>query len=541
MYAIDTTATALFALSVPVTYLWAAIASGDRRGPVFARWPATLVYARCAIGFTIALALLYLVTAKSPTLSARLPWPHPTSFAPSVRVDPVTLAMLALISFIGLVILTFSRQYLAGDPNADDPEQHVYRRWFCATLASISTLVVANQLLLLGVAWVATSLCLHQLLIYYHQRPQALLAAHKKFLISRVADAFILVGLILVGMHYGSFQMDRVFARVEPTAFTPTLTLATALIACAAILKCAQLPFHGWLIQVMEAPTPVSALLHAGIVNMGGFLMIRLAPLMAHAGLAQALLVIAGTTTAVVTALIMTTRVSVKVMLAWSTCAQMGFMLMECGLGLYNLAMLHLLAHSFYKAHCFLTAGEMVATSTRRSCTPASAKPSGARWLFIAGIAGGVIFGLFAIPSLGRGHPAVFAVLVLAIASLIGEGANSREMAWRTGAGALAVTGLYLLWSFLSTFWAPPTTTAPSMASEVGITLAFGALFILRAMLTTAGGARRLAWLQPHVYGGFYLDQLFTRLTLVIWPPRLPARAPLATTPPSPTRSTAHE
>ncbi|MGB7754735.1 MAG: NADH-quinone oxidoreductase subunit L [Salinisphaera sp.] len=537
----ETSATALLALSVPLVYLLAAVTAGDQRPAVCTRWAGTLVCARCAIGFTLVLGLVYGASVQSPALIAHLPWPYATGFAPSVRIDPVTLAMLALISFIGLVILTFSCHYLAGDPTADDPEQHVYRRWFCATLASISTLVIANQLLLLGVAWVATSLCLHQLLTYYSQRPQALLAAHKKFLISRVADVFLLSGVVIIGVHYGSFQMERIFTQVGPAALTPTLTLATVLIACAAILKCAQLPFHGWLIQVMEAPTPVSALLHAGIVNMGGFLMIRLAPLMGHAGLAQALLVIAGTTTAVVAALIMPTRVSVKVMLAWSTCAQMGFMLMECGLGLYDLALLHLLAHSFYKAYSFLTAGEIVATSARRAHTPISAEPSAARWLFIGSAAGVAICGLFAIPGLGRGHPAVLAVLVLAIASLIGEGGNSRDLRIRTGVGALAIAGLYLLWSVLATFWVPATATPPSMISEVGITLAFGALFVVRAMLTTTGGARRLAWLHPHVYGGFYLDQLFTRLTLLIWPPRLPTRTRHASPSPLPTRSTAHE
>jgi NAD(P)H-quinone oxidoreductase subunit 5 len=122
------------------------------------------------------------------------------------------------------------------------------------------------------------------------------------------------------------------------------------LLVASAALKCAQLPFHGWLIQVMEAPTPVSALLHAGVVNIGGFLMIRLAPLMTQSEIAQTLLVICGCTTAVIAALVMTTRVSIKVALAWSTCAQMGFMLLECGLGAYPLALLHIVAHSWLQS-----------------------------------------------------------------------------------------------------------------------------------------------------------------------------------------------
>jgi NAD(P)H-quinone oxidoreductase subunit 5 len=132
--------------------------------------------------------------------------------------------------------------------------------------------------------------------------------------------------------------------------------LAALLIASAAMVKCAQFPMHGWLIQVVEAPTPVSALLHAGVINLGGFLLL-MAPLMRHADLANWLLLIVAGLTCVAAALITMTRVSVKVLLAWSTVAQMGLMLVECALGQYGLALLHLVAHSCYKAYAFLAAG----------------------------------------------------------------------------------------------------------------------------------------------------------------------------------------
>ena len=105
------------------------------------------------------------------------------------------------------------------------------------------------------------------------------------------------------------------------------------LFVLAAVLKTALLPLHGWLIQVMEAPTPVSALLHAGVVNIGGFILIRLAELISLAPVAQVVLVVAGSLSAVLAGLVMLSRVSIKVRLAWSTCAQMGFMLAQCGLG----------------------------------------------------------------------------------------------------------------------------------------------------------------------------------------------------------------
>ncbi|XLM23048.1 NADH-quinone oxidoreductase subunit L, partial [Chromobacterium piscinae] len=111
-------------------------------------------------------------------------------------------------------------------------------------------------------------------------------------------------------------------------------------------IKTAQLPFHGWLTQVMEAPTPISALLHAGVVNLGGIVLIKAAPLLQTAPPANLLLMLWGGASALLCCLVMLTRISVKLRLAWSTCAQMGFMLLEIGMGRYSLALLHLLAHS---------------------------------------------------------------------------------------------------------------------------------------------------------------------------------------------------
>src|SRR5690349_9310557 len=114
------------------------------------------------------------------------------------------------------------------------------------------------------------------------------------------------------------------------------------------------------MLQVMEAPTPVSALLHAGVVNIGGFVMIRLAPLMLHATIAQNILIGVGLFSTIIASLVMTTRAAIKSSLAWSTIGQMGFMLVQCGLGAWHLALMHVLAHSLYKAHTFLSSGSIV-------------------------------------------------------------------------------------------------------------------------------------------------------------------------------------
>lgn len=512
--------------SSPCLYLLAFAAS---LAPVRWRlsgWPITIGFAGCVLFASLGALLIVLVGQPSSPIIATWPSLLPAAITPSIRVDVLTLAMLALIGFIGFVLLIFSRQYLVADPGCDDAEQRYYRRWFTATLAAVTTLVVSNQLIMLGLGWVATSLCLHQLLTYYDQRPQAVLAAHKKFLSSRLADVFLLTGFVLIGVHFDSLQMNEIFAAVDASDWSPGLTVATALIACAAILKCALLPFHGWLIQVMEAPTPVSALLHAGVVNIGGFLMIRFAPLMAPATLAQTLLIIAGTTTAVVAGLIMSTRISIKVMLAWSTCAQMGFMLLECGLGLYGLALLHLLAHSLYKAHSFLSAGDAASLSARREQTPTGHGAGVPGWLLVSLIA--VLAATLALlfPHLFHLHPAISVVVIGALATLGGDAMGlDRKLGVRALAGGVAVVGLYALWTIVFSSLVPSHPPANVRVAAIGVALAFAGLFMLRAMLATRGGARRLYWLHPHVYGGFYLDQLFTRVTMIIWPPKLPPHA----------------
>ena len=131
------------------------------------------------------------------------------------------------------------------------------------------------------------------------------------------------------------------------------------LVACAAF-KSAQFPWHSWLPDTMETPTPVSAFMHAGIINAGGFLLIRLAPLLTHAPAALHAIAVVGAVTAGFGGVVMLAQPSVKRALAYSTIAQMGFMLLQCGLGAFGLALLHLVAHSLYKAHAFLRSGSTV-------------------------------------------------------------------------------------------------------------------------------------------------------------------------------------
>ena len=224
------------------------------------------------------------------------------------------------------------------------------------TLAAVMLLVTSGNVGQLVVAWVGTALGLNRLLLFYADRPQARRAARKKALTARMGDAAVIAAAVVMVSAFDTGDITTLNA----VAAGPWAMLAAALLALAAVLKSAQFPLHGWLTEVMETPTPVSALLHAGIVNAGGFLLIRFADVMLTAPGVLALLVVIGGFTALIGGLVMLTQPAVKTALAWSTIAQMGFMILQCGLALFPLALLHIVAHSLYKAHAFLSSGSAV-------------------------------------------------------------------------------------------------------------------------------------------------------------------------------------
>ena len=439
-----------------------------------------------------------------------------------VQLDIVSGPMFVLVSTIALVVVRYSRAYLAGQRELDR-----YARYLLLTVASASVLVTANHLAVLVVAWFATDVGLHQLLTFYRTRRQAIIVAHKKFLLSRLADACFVASIVLIGGQLGSLKIDVVndLARAEG-GLSPTLHLATCLLVFGVLLKSAQIPFHGWMQAVMEAPTPVSALLHAGVVNIGGFVMIRLAPLMAHAYIAQSILLGVGLFTTVIAALVMTTRVAVKGVLAWSTIGQMGFMLVQCGLGAWHLALMHLLAHSLYKAHTFLSSGSIVQqwraghivhhprmriwhlfAATILVCAPVApfyvdlGLPVDRLPTAIAPLA--LILALSFAPMIGRAMAAGLRPLV--IAALFTLGASAAYFGWHVVFELLA-----------------PQINAGMETSTTQWTIVaagFGVLYLAQSLLQTRPNGWFSNWLQPHLVSGLYIDDWFTRVTFRLWPP----------------------
>lgn len=474
-------------------------------------WKVAQLTATCGLVATLLVALLALGWSQFSLL----------------RVDTLGLTVALLVALLGWVIINYSFRYLNGEPN-----QLRFVRAMLLTLAAVSVLVVSRHLVLIVLAWTATSVGLHYLLTFYPERKAAQVVAHKKFLVSRFAEVCLVVALLLVFQSAGTLSLDGLqlyLASVE--TLSAPLQWAALLFALAAILKTAQLPLHGWLIQVMEAPTPVSALLHAGVVNMGGFILIRLAELVSMAPTAQAVLVVVGSLTAVLAGLVMLTRISIKVRLAWSTCAQMGFMLMEIGLGLYELALLHLVAHSLYKAHAFLSAGETVSAARSNDLTGAGRAARAPLWYAGALVLSGVlvtgsaaVWQLF-LPSLAV-PPVALLIVSLGLASLLWmEQQGSRELLLRGAVQILALTQLYLLWHALFAGLAPaPVAVASPLVAWV--MLSFAALYGTQVWLRCYPDGRFARAFYPWAYCGFYLDETYTRLTFKIWPVKLsPAQA----------------
>ncbi len=449
--------------------------------------------------------------------------PAPSGHLPGLSYDTLGGLLLVLVSGLGVVVTDYSRRYLDGEPR-----QEYYVAGLLSVLGSVTFMALASHWVTLVVAWAATSLAIHGLLVFYRERPFAVLAAHKKFIASRMADAALIAAAGLAWGEVGSGSFEALATHLATHGASTGLQVSGLLLVLAVILKTAQLPVHGWLIQVMEAPTPVSALLHAGVVNLGGFVLIRLAPLLEAAPAARGLLAVVGGATAILAGWVMLTRISIKVRLAWSTCAQMGFMLLECAAGLYELAVLHLVGHSLYKAHSFLGAGEAVIQAREKRMRPDPAALGMAPAMLAPFGAFGLVVGVQWIIG-GAGNalwPLAWSALVaLAWAPLFWPtGGSALRGVWT---GTLAVAGLTALavgWHALPVL--PVASPAGFLEGAGGAILvaAFAAGYGVVAALSRPNASRRLSGLYRLAYAGFYLDEAFTRLTIALWPPKLPRR-----------------
>ncbi|SDY95497.1 NAD(P)H-quinone oxidoreductase subunit 5 [Jannaschia faecimaris] len=441
----------------------------------------------------------------------------------SARVDVVSTVMVLLVCFIGWVVVRFARTYLDGEARQTD-----FSIWLLGTLAAVALLVQSGNILQFVGAWVATSLCLHRLLLFYPGRVVAQRAAYKKFVTARIGDAALILATILLIATYGTTQISQMLAAARLGEGGGLAVGGAALLALAAVLKSAQFPTHGWLTEVMEAPTPVSALLHAGVVNGGGFLLIRFADIMLLSPLVLAVLVGIGGFTALFGGMVMLTQPTVKVSLAWSTVSQMGFMILQCGLALFPLALLHIVAHSLYKAHAFLSAGGAVErVAAIRKPGPVAVPDLGAvvrafgLAIAIYGLvylASGILIGF------GSKSPqavALGAILIFGVAYLLAQGladaaprALTRRMALMSVVATVAYLALQRGSEWLTAGTLPPTPMAGPL--EWALTLlalfTFGAVALAQSTLPLWSHHPAVQGLRVHLSNGFYINAIEDRL-----------------------------
>jgi NAD(P)H-quinone oxidoreductase subunit 5 len=283
---------------------------------------------------------------------------------------------------------------------------------------------------------------------------------------------------------------------------------AACCIAVAALIKCAQLPAHGWLINIVEAPTPVSALLHAGVINLGGYLLLAFAPLVAMYSSAQWILGIGAGLSVFFSALAMTTRVTVKVRLAWSTSSQMGLMLVECALGLYSLALIHLVAHSFYKAYAFLNSGSAVYEALENDIS-APRTPQFADWLNALFVSTLIVLASFTFTNYS-GPISPWLLVTLALTQLyilvgisivlIGAYSTAKDL-----------VGQYLLADF-------PATVSMFSLIDIWVASLIFALFVIHIAMQTYGDKLYVQKFKQLLFAGLYLDEWFTKITLKVSP-----------------------
>jgi len=280
----------------------------------------------------------------------------------SIYIDPLTSVMLVVVSLISSIIHFYSIGYMSHDPHK--PRFMAYLSLFTFTML---TLVTADNFLQLYFGWEGVGLCSYLLIGFWFKKPSANAAAIKAFIVNRVGDFGLAIGIFLIFFFYGTVNYNEVFQQ------TPLLlqkeiiflgiqfnliTLICLLLFMGAMGKSAQILLHTWLPDAMEGPTPVSALIHAAtMVTAGVFLVVRCSPIFEYSQVALNVVATVGMVTAFFAATVALVQNDIKKIVAYSTCSQLGYMFFAAGVGAYHVAIFHLFTHAFFKALLFLGSG----------------------------------------------------------------------------------------------------------------------------------------------------------------------------------------
>ena len=305
----------------------------------------------------------------SPTLAVPISdWVQAGGFhAPwMLRFDTLSAEMVTMVTVVATLIHIYSVGYMSGETW---PTSRFFSYLSLFSFAMLM-LVSSDNLIQLFFGWEGVGLASYLLIGYWYDRPSAQAAANKAFVVNRIADLFFMVGIALSFVQFGTVGYDNIFAQVPAHqqsvthlfgATMRTYELIGVLLFIGAAGKSAQLFFHTWLPDAMEGPTPVSALIHAAtMVTAGIFLMARMSPLIEFAPVTKDIIEVIGASTCFFAATVGLVQPDIKRTIAYSTCSQLGYMFMACGVGVYQAGMFHLTTHAFFKALLFLSAGSVI-------------------------------------------------------------------------------------------------------------------------------------------------------------------------------------
>ncbi|MBS2040266.1 NADH-quinone oxidoreductase subunit L [bacterium] len=369
--------------------------------------------------------------------------------------DPLSATMLCTVTGVAFLIHCFSMGYMADEED--------YGRFFASLnlfVATMVLLVMANNLALMLVGWGGVGYASYSLIGFYRQKPSAVSAARKAFLINVVGDVALMFAIFIIATHCSTLEFKAFLQPDKLDLLGGDLILAGLCLMVGAYAKSAQLPLHTWLPDAMEGPTPVSALIHAAtMVTAGVYLMVRCAPLFRFVH-GQELLPMAddlnvimmrfGAATALLAALCAIAQNDLKRILAYSTMSQLGYMFMAAGAGAYGAAIFHLVTHAFFKALLFLTAGVVIhalhGEQDIRKMGGLGKKMVGVQLAFLIGS-----LALAGIPPLA-GFFSKESILL----GVFGDGKSvEHELLWAVGILTALLTSYYTGRAYVLTFWAP--------------------------------------------------------------------------------------
>lgn len=451
---------------------------------------------------------------------------------PFYQFDALSSIIYSMIALIGLVVVRYSRHYLDGEKR--------HKRFISdlsITIAFVQMLSVSGNLITLFIAWTGTSYGLHRLILFYSDRKKARLAARKKFIVARLGDVSLLLAFVFIYLQLGTSNLQVILDQIKIYSISELpfkLELAGLLIVIAACLKSVQVPFHGWLPDVIEAPTPVSALLHAGLLNAGPFLILRFSGLIDLSSYSSVILITVGSISAVFGAISSSLQPSVKSSLAYSSIGHMGFTLFISGLGIYSASLLHLVSHSFYKAHAFLSSGSLIEKIRSGVAAPIE-RINKSNHILPALFLSGLMFLTFTFTWQGTLYLSfqmlvLSAIIFLGILSLnlktFAYSPDKRSVLHLTFTSAIVINCFYLFEHLFEHYLGTvvPAIKDPQNGLKIyiiGILLLFAAIVFAQSVLIKTKNRSFISQWEVHFRNGLYMNQWFNRFMNSLYTKRL--------------------